>query len=235
MTDKPRRTSGNPATQARIEQTVKQQREQKRQDKLAEYQRQLARRRRGKVVWWVVGSIATLAVVAVVVASFVFAPRPTTATYEAANSTGREIDGVETFQNTTQHTDEPVTYPQTPPAGGPHNPVWLNCGVYTEPQENERAVHSMEHGAVWVTYDPARISGDALDTLKQWLPSSYALLSPYEGMDTPIAVSVWNAQLKVDDPADERIGEFFTEYWRSQNAPEPGAACSSALDGPGKQ
>lgn len=231
MTDKPRRTSGNPATQAQLNLTVKQQREQKRQEKLAEYQRELAKRRRGKIVWWVVGSVAAIAVVAVVVASFVFAPQRVT--YEANNSTGREIQGVQTFQNETQHTDQPVSYPQTPPAGGPHNPIWLNCGVYSEPQQNENAVHSMEHGAVWVTYDPERISGGDLDTLKGWLPSSYAILSPYPGLDTPIAVSAWNAQLKVDDASDARIGEFFTEYWRSQNAPEPGAACSGGVTGPG--
>ncbi|MFJ6654246.1 DUF3105 domain-containing protein [Microbacterium sp. NPDC091313] len=231
MTDKSRRTSGNPATQAQLNQTVKQQREQKRQEKLAEYQRELAKRRRGKVVWWVVGSVAAIAVVAVVVASFVFAPQRVT--YEANNSTGRQIEGVQTFQNETQHTDQPVTYPQTPPAGGPHNPYWLNCGIYTEPQQNENAVHSMEHGAVWVTYDPERISGADLDTLKGWLPSSYTILSPYPGLDTPIAVSAWNAQLKVDDASDARIGEFFTEYWRSQNAPEPGAACSGGVEGPG--
>jgi hypothetical protein len=233
MTDKPRRTSGNPAVQAQLTQSVKQQREQKRQEKLAEYQRELAKRRRGKVVWWVVGGVAALAVVAVVVASFVFAPQRVT--YEANNSTGREIEGVQTFQNETVHTDQPVQYPQTPPAGGPHNPYWLNCGVYSEPQQNENAVHSMEHGAIWVTYDPARISGDALDTLKGWLPSSYTILSPYEGMDSPIAVSGWNTQLKVDEASDPRIGEFFTEYWRSQNVPEPGASCAGAIDGPGKQ
>ena len=55
-----KKTSGNPATQAQIAQTVKQQREQKRQEKLAEYQKQVARRKRGKLVWWVVGSTAAV-------------------------------------------------------------------------------------------------------------------------------------------------------------------------------
>ena len=33
---------------------------------------------------------------------------------------------------------------------------------------------------------------------------------------------------------DERIAQFFEEYWRNQNVPEPNAACTGALDGPGK-
>lgn len=227
------RTSGNPATQSQINQTVKQQREQKRQEKLAEYQRQLAKRRRSKLVWWVVGSAAAIAVVAVVVASFVFAPAAPP-TYQAGNSTGREIEGVETFENETTHVEGTVDYPQTPPAGGPHNAAWLNCGVYTEPQQNEYAVHALEHGAIWVTYDPEAIAGDDLAALKSHLPATYMILSPYEGLDSPIALSGWNHQLTLDDPDDERIGEFFTEYWRSQNVPEPNASCSGGVDGPGQ-
>jgi len=228
-----KRASGNPAKQADIDLTVKQQREQKRQQKLAEYQKQMARRKRGKLVWWVVGSTAALAVIGLVVASFAFAPEPPTS-YQAGNSTGREIDGVQTFENRSDHVQDAVTYDQTPPAGGPHNPIWLNCGVYTEPQQNENAVHSMEHGAIWVTYDPARVDEAGIDALKAVLPSSYAILSPYPDMDTPVAVSAWNHQLKIDDPSDPRIGEFFTEFWRSQNAPEPNAACSGGVEGPGK-
>ena len=228
-----RRESGNPATQAHINQTVKQQREQKRQEKLAEYQRQLAKRRRGKIVWWVVGSTAALAIVALVVASFVFAPRGAP-TYGALDSDGAEIEGVETFENDTTHVEEPVDYPQTPPAGGPHSSAWLNCGIYTEPQKNENAVHSLEHGAVWVTYDAAALSDEDLATLKSHLPSTYVILSPYEGLDSPIVLSAWNNQLALDSASDERIPEFFEEYWRSQNVPEPNASCSGALDGPGK-
>ncbi|WP_150958372.1 DUF3105 domain-containing protein [Microbacterium testaceum] len=228
-----KRASGNPAKQAQIDLTVKQQREQKRQEKLAEYQKQVAKRRRGKLVWWVVGSAASLAVIGLVVASFAFAPAPAPS-YQAGNSTGADVQGVQTFENRSDHVQGAVQYEQTPPAGGPHNPYWLNCGVYTEPQANENAVHSLEHGAIWITYDPERVDQAGIDALKAVMPSSYALLSPYPGMDTPVAVSAWNHQLKVDDPTDPRIKDFFTEFWRSQNAPEPNAACSGAIDGPGK-
>ena len=231
-TDK--RASGNPAKQAEINLTVKQQREQKRQEKLAEYQRQLAKRRRSKLVWWVVGVTAAVVIIGLIVASIVFAPAPPP-TYDRGDSDGSSIEGIETFENTGNHVDTAVEYPQTPPAGGDHNAVWLNCGVYTEPVPNENAVHALEHGAVWVTYDPAQVSDDEIAALEAQLPETYTVLSPYEGLDTPIAVSAWNAQIKVDSPDDERIEQFIRAYWRSTNAPEPNAACTGALDAPGKK
>ncbi len=229
-----KRKSGNPATQADINLTVKQQREQKRQEKLAEYQRQLAKRRRSKLVWWIVGSTAGLAIVALIVASIVFAPAPAP-TYERGDGDGASIEGVETFSHTTTHVEGAVEYEQTPPAGGEHNAVWLNCGVYAEQVPNENAVHSLEHGAVWVTYNPDEVSGEEVAELEAQLPSTYTILSPYPGMDTPIALSAWNAQLKIDSADDERIGQFLTSYWRATSVPEPNAACTGALDGPGKQ
>lgn len=231
-----KRASGNPATQAKIQLTVKQQREAQKQAKLAEYQRQIAKRRRSALVWWTAGGLAAVVVIGVVVASFVFAPKPApVATYGALDSTGAKIEGVETFENLSDHVTETVEYPQTPPAGGQHNQYWLNCGIYDEPQQNENAVHSMEHGAVWVTYDASRVDGEELEALKAQLPSTYVVLSPYEDLPTPIVLSAWDAQLKIESADDERIPEFFEEYWRSQNAPEPNAACTGAIDGPGKQ
>jgi hypothetical protein len=233
MTPADKRNSGNPATQAQINLTVKQQREQKRQEKLAEYQKQLAKRRRSRLVWWIVGSTAAVAIIGLIVASIVFAPPPPKE-YEAG-SDGVEIEGVETFENTTEHVEGEVDYEQSPPAGGPHNAMWLNCGIYDQPVPNENAVHSMEHGAIWVTYDADALSDEELSTLRGELPSSYVVLSPYEGLDSPVVLSAWNHQLKLDSADDERIGQFFEEYWRSQNVPEPNASCSGAFEAPGKQ
>ncbi|MGN6219453.1 MAG: DUF3105 domain-containing protein [Microbacterium sp.] len=229
-----KRTSGNPATQAQINLSVKQQREQKRQEKLAEYQKQLAKRRRSKLVWWIVGSTAAVLVVAAIVASFVFAPAPAP-TYARGDGDGSGIEGVETFDNTATHVEGTVDYAQTPPAGGDHNAIWLNCGIYTQPVPNENAVHDLEHGAVWLTYDPAQVSEDDIAKLEALMPSTFATMSPYEDMDTPIAVSAWNAQLKVDSADDPRIKEFITAYWHSTNAPEPNAMCTGGLDAPGKK
>jgi hypothetical protein len=229
-----KKTSGNPATQAHIASTVKQQREQKRQEKLAEYQKQLAKRRRSKLVWWTAGVVVAIGVVAAIIASIVFAPTPPP-TLSPGDGDGSAIEGIETFQNTSNHTDEPVDYAQTPPAGGDHSAIWLNCGIYDQPVPNENAVHALEHGAVWITYDAAAVTGTELDDLKRQLPSSYVVLSPYEGLDSPIVLSAWNAQVKVDSAEDERVSQFLTAFWRNQNAPEPNASCTGALDAPGKQ
>lgn len=227
-----KRQSGNPATQAGIASTAKQQREQQKQQKLAEYQRQLSRRRRNKAVWWIVGSTAAILVIALVAASYFLTPRPVA--IERGDGDGASIQGVETYENTANHVEGEVDYAQTPPTGGDHNPAWLNCGVYSEPVPNINAVHSLEHGAIWVAYDPAQVDQAEVDALRAELPSTYTILAPYDDLDTPISVSAWNAQLKVDSADDERIGEFVRAYWRNLNGPEPNAACAGAIDGPGK-
>lgn len=229
------RTSGNPATQARLNQHAAQQHKEDRKAEAAQHQRMLASRQRRKVAWWTGGTVAALAIVGVVIASFVFAPKPPPeATYDIGG-TGAKIEGVETFDNGNQHVSERVEYPQTPPAGGNHLNAWLNCGVYTEPQENELAVHSQEHGAVWVTYDAKRVDAEALASIEAKLPSTYIVVSPFEGLDSPLVLSAWNAQLKLDSVADPRIEEFLEEYWRNQNVPEPTSACTGAIDGPGRR
>ena len=210
--------------------TVKQQRAEQRAKKLEEYRKREARARRNRRIGIGAAIVAGAAVAGLVVTMVVLTPRP--ATYNAGNE-GATVDGVETFQNSATHVEGTVEYSQTPPAGGDHNQVWLNCGVYSEPVPNENAVHSMEHGAVWVTYDSS-ISEDQLTTLRSKLPSTYVMLSPFDSLPAPIVLSGWNAQLQVTDANDERIGAFFEEYWRGQNAPEPGAPCTGALDAPGK-
>jgi hypothetical protein len=124
------------------------------------------------------------------------------------------IEGVETFPDLKHtHVAGPVTYPNTPPVGGPHNPVWLACGVYAEPIPNQHAVHSMEHGAVWVTYRPdlPQQDVDAVHRL-QALKPSFVLESPYDGLPAPIVASAWGLQLKVEKADDPRLAEFVRKY-----------------------
>jgi hypothetical protein len=128
-----------------------------------------------------------------------------------------------------------VAYDQSPPFGGPHDQAWANCAgtVYDKAVRNESMVHSLEHGAVWIAYDPDKIKGGALDTLKKKVDGQpYMMLSPYPGLDKPISLQSWGHQLKLDKADDERIDQFITSLRENgfQN-PEDGGRCDS--DGTG--
>ncbi|AMB59563.1 DUF3105 domain-containing protein [Microterricola viridarii] len=210
--------------------TIKEQRAEARSKKLEEYKKREARARRNRLIGIWSAVAGAVVVVALVVSAVVLTPQRASYT---AGGTGAKVSGVETFNNGAGHVEGTVDYPQNPPAGGEHNQMWLNCGVYDQPVPNENAVHSLEHGAIWVTYDPS-LSEDALNALKLKLPSSYIVLSPKEDLPSTIVLSGWNSQLQVDSADDARIGEFLEEYWKSQFVPEPGALCSGAFDAPGK-
>ena len=192
------------------------------------------RRARVRRVAITVGSVAAVAVIALVVTSIVLTSKPTkTPSAGSENSAASGIRGLTTYSNTAGHVQGPVTYDQTPPVGGPHDAIWLNCGIYTEPVPNENAVHDLEHGAVWVTYDPS-LPAESVSKLRERMPSTYSVLSPYPGLPAPIVLSAWNAQVTVSSVTDPRISQFFEKYRNSGNAPEPGAPCTGGLDAPGK-
>jgi hypothetical protein len=146
----------------------------------------------------------------------------------AAGQAG-QIEGLETFEvASNDHTDGTADYEQDPPAGGPHNPVWQDCGFYEEAVRNEHAVHSQEHGAVWVTYEPG-LPEDDLRVLRRLADrADYLLVSPYPDLPAPIVASAWGAQLELESADDPRLRAFIREY--AGQGPEPGAPCSGGTD-----
>ena len=118
-----------------------------------------------------------------------------------------------------------------PPMGGPHNPSWLNCGIYDQPVPTENAIHSMEHGAVWVTYDPGIDEGEIAALTDAARGDGLLILSPYPDQDSPIVLTTWDRQLALETAADERYDEFMSRY-RGLRGPEAGAACSGGVGTP---
>jgi len=209
--------------------TVKQQRAADREVKLAAFRQAQARQKRNRLVAIVTGSVAAVAVVGLLIGFVVTSATP------KPDPSSIAIDGLETYPGlTANHVTTPVDYPQNPPVGGDHAAVWLNCGVYSQPVPNENAVHALEHGAVWVAYDPAKLDVAGVEALRSKLPDSYIVVSPVDGLDSPIAASAWGAQVALDDPDDVRLGSFLDRFWRSNDAPEPGAACTGGIDAPGR-
>ncbi|MDH6129589.1 DUF3105 domain-containing protein [Kitasatospora sp. GP82] len=140
------------------------------------------------------------------------------------------IEGVKTYDNLSRtHVTTKVNYPQVPPVGGDHSPIWANCmgTVYDKPLANENAVHSLEHGAVWVTYN-SKASADDLKTLSDKVKvTPYSLMSPYPDEKGTITLTAWGTQLVLDSAKDPRVAEFFTKYVQGPQTQEPGASCST--------
>ena len=213
--------------------SVKEQREAKRAEKVAVLKKQQAKEKRNRTVGIVAGSLGAVAVIALVITFVVSSAVPKVDPADIA------IKGLKTFDSltavhVTTAVDYQAEYGMNPPAGGDHNQAWLNCGVYTEPQQNENAVHALEHGAVWVTYDPDALGDAEIETLRDSIPSTYMLLTPYPGLPAPVVASAWGNQVELDGVDDPRLADFITKFRQSPDAPEPGAACTGAIDGPGK-
>jgi hypothetical protein len=145
------------------------------------------------------------------------------------------IDGVVSYPGLShQHIAAPVGYLQSPPVGGPHWPPrargvpgWQACTVYGEPVVNEFAVHSLEHGAVWLTYRPGATPTDVsrLYALAAIRPV-YVIVSPYPGQSAPFEATAWGLQLKAATADDSRLGLFTRAYAGGPQGGEPGADCA---------
>jgi Protein of unknown function (DUF3105) len=123
------------------------------------------------------------------------------------------------------HVTGPVKYEQLPPPGGDHNGVPQTCDVYTEPIAPEHAVHSLEHGAVWVTYNDSVSEDDVATLADQVRGDAYRLMSPLPEQKSPIVLTAWGRTLEVDSADDERVGQFLEAYTNGEQTPERGAAC----------
>jgi hypothetical protein len=163
--------------------------------------------------------LATLLALLMALPSAAQAPTPVTdpqsgfmAWHEMDHIPGEHIEGV-------------LLYAQIPPVGGPHNPVWQDCGFYTQPIYSWHGVHSLEHGAVWITYDPA-LPADQVARLQPYVDLGHVIVSPYPGLTDPVVASAWGRQVRLTGVDDPRLEQFVTAYRISpENAPEPGAAC----------
>ena len=143
------------------------------------------------------------------------------------------IQDILTFSQQSRGHSETQVYSGTlPPVGGLHSEVWQNCGAYDEPIDAANAAHSLEHGAVWIAYQPDLAAGDVADLQEMIRGESHMLLSPYPNLESEVVLTGWGVQLELDSVDNGRIFDFISRYQRGSNAPEPGAACSDGVGTP---
>lgn len=200
-----------------------------RQARLAKMQAEQrnAERRRSALI---IGISSLLALVLVGVVVFVIVQSEGERT-ELESAAAEDIDGVEEYSDLTfDHVETPVDYEVMPPVGGDHLAIWQNCGFYAAPIQSEAGVHSMEHGAVWITYDPELPTEQISELERLAEDNPYLLASPMDDLPTPVTASAWGVQLQLESVDDERLPVFLTKYLQGEQTREPGASCSGGLD-----
>lgn len=183
----------------------------------------VAKQRRQRLL--IYGGVLGLALIFVVVALSQAGPS------RLRSATGT-IEGLQTFTGLSRAhaVDIDLAESGRPPAGGTHHPQWMNCGIYREPVPVSNAIHSLEHGAVWLSYHPD-LPAEQVAQLESFTRADpYVLVSPYPDQDAPVIATAWGAQVDVEDAGDERI-EMFVQRYRT-GGPEPGAVCAGGLGEP---
>lgn len=170
--------------------------------------------------------VAVVAVVALAAASGCTDEDTSADATNATDVTATEIEGVEIVRiGPYEHPSGDIDYDRHPPVGGDHNPQAVRCGIYDEPVRDEWAVHSIEHGAVWIAHQE-RIGDGELDTIESLGDEHDKLVvAPYPGLDSPIVVTAWGAQLRLDSASDPRLEAFIERFVDASSAPEAGGGC----------
>jgi hypothetical protein len=140
-------------------------------------------------------------------------------------------EGIEVFDATTNELVENPTYDRSPPTNGDHDPFWWNCGFYDEPIEEDKAVHSLDHGVVWITYSPDLPEGE-VETLRRYGAERYVIVSPYPEQDAPVIATSWRIQLDLDGADDPRLRQFVDDFRVSEIAPLAGNGCTKGSGEP---
>lgn len=114
-----------------------------------------------------------------------------------------------------------TTYNSNPPTSGPHWSTPQTCDFYTEEVPDEAVVHSLEHGAIWVTYKDKSLEGSMKSLFEK--ESAKVLISPRSANDSLVAVASWGRLLKLDEFDEDQIIDFIGS--NRNNSPEPLAPC----------
>lgn len=144
-----------------------------------------------------------------------------------------EIDGLALYPAVTYEvTDGPYNYDTQPPVGGENPGIIQDCGRYRVPVSDEHTVASLAVGAVWIAYDP-NLPEDEIDALHNFgAGEMYVIVAPYPGLQEPIMLTAWGAQVAVESSLDPRIAAFIRDFAENPDVPNPRRRCSGGVSVP---
>ncbi|MDC0748982.1 DUF3105 domain-containing protein [Polyangium mundeleinium] len=119
----------------------------------------------------------------------------------------------------------PVVYATNPPTSGPHYPSWAAFKWYDAPVPRGFLVHSMEHGAVVISYHCEGGCESELATLAAFLDARPAdplcvaplkariIVVPDPALDVRFAAAAWGGLLRADCLDTAALGAFLDTYY----------------------
>ena len=130
------------------------------------------------------------------------------------------------------HTEEPVSYEMTPPVQGFHSSTPAPCGVHGSPVPDENLVHSLEHGAVALLFDPTKATPEDIKELEAVASDAdeNVLSAPYEGMEAAFAIASWGERMDLDELDVAAANEYIEAF--AGKGPEAGQTCPNTVDTP---
>jgi hypothetical protein len=111
-----------------------------------------------------------------------------------------------------------IQYNSNPPAAGAHYVQPQDAGIYSKPPADGHLVHSLEHGAIILWYNPNKLPKDQvakLIAIFRAFPQQKKIMTPRTSLDVPVALSSWGRILKLQTIDTKQIKAFFeTNYDR---------------------
>ena len=134
--------------------------------------------------------------------------------------------------NVGDHTEDPVTYEMTPPVQGFHSNTPAPCGVHATQVIDENFVHSLEHGAVGLLFDPTRATPEDIKELEAIASEAdeNVVSAPYEGMEPVFAIASWGERMDLDELDVAAVNEYIDVF--AGKGPEAGKTCPNTVDTP---
>lgn len=145
---------------------------------------------------------------------------------------GHEVEHYSTSQGNPTHPEGDLSYEMSPPVSGAHNQIPAECGTYGEAIPDENFVHTLEHGAVAILYDPS-VPIDQIRAIEELVGEydSHTVSAPYAGqMETPIALAAWANIMRLEEFEEPAAREFIEEFRGGGVAPEAGEPCPNDQD-----
>lgn len=167
-----------------------------------------------------IGGVAVVGLATAVALSVTQPPPPELVAVETFADQGVEhiVDGTPTPE-----------YNSDPPTSGPHAQAPAPCGIYRRPVPDVSQLHSMEHGAVVVHYDPGldRSQIEKLEGIGRAIGDD-VIVGPRADIPAPVVLTAWTKRLLMDEVDERVITGFDVEH--GNRSPEAGAACPAQVD-----